>query len=68
MKADQADSEIHNKFYVADTDPEEEDDDKSGNNSASIHLEMSQSILINQSTFSSNFNLKLIKRRSNLLF
>ena len=46
--------DLLNKYYVADTDPEDENEDKyENNNSMSIHLEMSQSILINQSTYSS---------------
>lgn len=51
---DQADDDI-NKFYVADTDPEDEDQDfdRSIDMSASIHLEMSQSILMEASMYSS---------------
>ncbi len=53
---DQADDEI-NKFYVADTDPEDEDEadnDRSIDMSAIIHLEMSQTILMEASMYSSN--------------
>ena len=58
MSDDEIDS--LNKYYVADTDPEDENEDKSeNNNSMSIHLEMSQSILINQSTYSSKLTFSI---------
>lgn len=56
---DQNEDEI-NKFYVADTDPEDEDEpdgERSVDMSASIHLEMSQSILMEASMYSSNVSI-----------
>lgn len=42
----------NDKFYVADTDPEDEDQDDSIDMSSSIHLQLQETI--NQSAYSSN--------------